>query len=201
MNDWNIQSRSRACQTCESSFSDKELYHTLLFEVRGGFERVDVCGRCWEEQHRHGAADRKGFISHWQGNFTVPPPAPPEPIQRDNAESLLRRLTERADSVWQPAAFILAVMLERKRILKIRQQWVQDGRRVFIYELARTGEVFSVPDPELRLDQLEKVQQDVTALLEHGLPEDRVPAPPVESVPVEATDSPEVELSAPNPAS
>jgi hypothetical protein len=174
MNEWNIQSRARTCQSCGRAFADQEMYHTLLFEQRFGFERQDVCGACWEEQHRHGAADRKGFISHWQGTFLQPPPAPPDPIQRDSAESLLRRLTELNAAEWQPAAFILAVMLERKRILKIRDQVRQEGQRIFVYELGRTGELFTVPDPQLRLDQLEAVQRSVAQLLEHGLPEDSV---------------------------
>lgn len=175
MNDWNIQGRARACQACGRAFADREVYHTLLFEQRHGHERQDVCGACWEEQFRHGAMDRKGFVSHWQGAFCVPPPPPPEPIQRDNAESLLRRLTERNDPAWHPAAFILAVMLERKRILRNREQLRQDGRRVFVYELPRTGEIFSLPDPELQLDQLQTVQQDVAMLLEHGLPQEASP--------------------------
>ncbi|MBX3746545.1 MAG: hypothetical protein KF833_14650 [Verrucomicrobiae bacterium] len=177
MNDWNIQSRARACQTCGNAFADQEPYHTLLFERRSGFERLDVCVTCWADQHQHGAADRKGYISHWQGLFTVPPAAPPEPIQRDNAETLLRRLTERNQPAWQPAAFILAVMLERKRVLKIRETLRAEGRRVFVYERPGTGEMFTVPDPQLRLDQLEQVQRDVAHLLEHGLPPEAGPAP------------------------
>lgn len=175
MNDWNIQSRARVCQTCGRTFADRENYHTLLFEQRSGFERLDVCGQCWDEQHRHGAADRKGFVSHWQGIFALPPPPPPEPIQRDNAETLLRRLVERNDPELQPAAFILAVMLERKRVLRLREQRRQNGRRTFVYEFPRTGDLFAIPDPALQLDQLEKVQHDVARLLESGLPPEGQP--------------------------
>jgi hypothetical protein len=60
-------------------------------------------------------------------------------------------------------------MLERKRILKVKEQIVRDGKRVFIYEQPGTGDVFTIADPDLRLDQLEAVQRDVGALLEHGL--------------------------------
>jgi hypothetical protein len=40
---------------------------------------------------------------------------------------------------------------------------------VFIYEQPGTGDVFTIADPDLRLDQLETVQRDVAGLLEHGL--------------------------------
>lgn len=180
MNDWNIQARSRLCQGCGRAFADRESYHTLLFEQRSGLERLDVCGGCWEGEHRNGAKERKGFISHWQGVFLAPAAAPPEAIRKDSAEALLRRLLELKDPVWQPAAFILAVMLERKRVLKTREQIRANGKRTFVYEVPKTGEVFVVADPALQLHQLAQVQHDVAHLLEHGLPGDAVSAAPVE---------------------
>jgi hypothetical protein len=60
-------------------------------------------------------------------------------------------------------------MLERKRILKVKEQIVRDGKRVFIYEQPKTGDIFTIADPNLRLDQLEEVQRDVAMLLEQGL--------------------------------
>jgi hypothetical protein len=50
---------------------------------------------------------------------------------------------------------------------------------VFIYEQPATGDVFTITDPQLRLDQLEEVQRAVATLLEHGLD---APAPVVEAV-------------------
>ena len=60
-------------------------------------------------------------------------------------------------------------MLERKRILKVKEQIARDGQRVFIYEQPKTGDIFTIADPNLRLDQLEEVQRDVAMLLEQGL--------------------------------
>ena len=174
MNEWNIQSRARACAACGKSFADKETYHTLLFDEKQDFRRSDVCAACWQIQFSDGARERKGFVSYWQGVYEAPVQAP-EAIRKDTAESLLRKLVELNDPQHIPAGFILAVMLERKRILKVREQLVRDGRRVFVYEQPGTGDVFTIVDPGLRLDQLEQVQRDVAALLEHGL---NPPAPP-----------------------
>jgi hypothetical protein len=71
-------------------------------------------------------------------------------------------------------------MLERKRLLKIKEQLVRDGQRVFVYEQPATGDVFTIIDPALQLNQLEQVQHDVAALLEHGLnPPPPEPSPTV----------------------
>jgi hypothetical protein len=46
---------------------------------------------------------------------------------------------------------------------------VREGRRVFIYEQPQTGDLFTITDPQLRLDQLDQVQRDVATLLENGV--------------------------------
>lgn len=183
MNEWNIQSRAAACQSCGQPFADKQPLHTLLFDERAeDLHRMDVCQNCWQNQFNDGARERKGFISHWQTVFTAPAPVV-EAIQKDTAETLLRKLIEQNDPRYAPAGFILAVMLERKRILKVKEQITRDSRRVFIYEQPKTGDIFTIADPNLRLDQLEQVQRDVAQLLEHGLdppaPEPQ-PVPPAE---------------------
>jgi hypothetical protein len=168
MTEWNIQSRAHVCAACGRPFADREAFHTLLFDEKAGFERSDICEACWRAQYSEGGRERKGFVSYWQGVYEAPPP-PSEPIQRETAESLLRKLVELNDPRYIPAGYILAVMLERKRLLKVKEQIVREGGRVFIYEQPRTGDVFTIVDPGLQLNQLEQVQHDVAALLEHGL--------------------------------
>jgi hypothetical protein len=166
--EWNIQSRGHGCEACGKPFADQEAYHTLLFDETADFRRSDVCVACWRDQYGDGARDRKGFVSCWQGVYEAPPP-PTEAIKKETAETLLRKLIELNDPQYIPAGYILAVMLERKRLLKIKEQIQRDGRRIFVYEQPRTGDVFTIVDPALRLDQLEQVQRDVGTLLEQGL--------------------------------
>ena len=198
MTDWNIQSRAHACQACSATFVDKQPYHTLLFDERQGYQRVDVCEACWAAQYSQGASDRKGFISHWQGVYAAPPVGEPEPIKKETAETLLRKLVEKQEPEHAAACYILAVMLERKRLLKVQSQLKQDGRRVFVYEQPKTGDLFTIPDPDLQLDQLEAVQRDVAHLLEHGLetPAPETAAPTPEAAAAEETDVPVTEAAA-----
>jgi hypothetical protein len=179
MTEWNIQSRAHACAGCGNRFASGEVYHTLLFDERAQFRRSDVCQPCWEGQFSQGARERKGFVSYWQGVYEAPPPHPPEPIQKENAESLLRKLIELDDPRFIPAGYILAVMLERKRLLKVKEQLQREGRRVLVYEHPKTGDLFTIVDPGLQLNQLESVQRDVAALLEQGLN----PPPPAQAAP------------------
>lgn len=189
MNEWNIQSRAHACQSCLKPFADKQLYHTLLFNEKSELRRLDVCDVCWKSQFSEGGTDKKNVISRWQGIYETPPAAPPDAIEKENAETLLRKLIELNDPKHGAVCYILAVMLERKRLLKIKEQLRRDGQRVFIYEQPKTGDIFTITDPNLQLNQLEEVQRDVAQLLEHGLN----PPAPVEAVPVENVSSDVVE--------
>ncbi len=198
MTEWNIQSRAHACEACGRVFVDQQTYHTLLFDERSGFRRSDICQDCWQAQYSEGARDRKGFVSYWHGIYEAPPP-PTEAIQKETAESLLRKVIESNDPHYGPASYILAVMLERKRVLKVKEQVVRDGQRVFIYEQPKTGDIFTIVDPNLQLNQLESVQHDVAALLERGLNPPN-PTPPPVAEPASETAGPELEAS-PEPAS
>jgi hypothetical protein len=191
MTEWNIQSRAHACEACGKHFVDKETYHTLLFDEKADFRRSDICEGCWQKQYSEGARERKGFVSYWHGVYHAPPP-PNEPIKKENAESLLRKIIELNDPQYIPAAYILAVMLERKRLLKVKEQLVREGQRAFIYEQPSSGDVFTIVDPNLQLNQLETVQRDVAALLEHGFnpqPAQPEPAP----APAEGTGEPSLQ--------
>jgi hypothetical protein len=191
MNDWNIQARSHACQACEKPFADKEPCQTLLLAERHQYVRMDVCTKCWETQYGEGATDRKGFISQWQSIYHTPPDAPPEPIQRETAEDLLRKLITAGKPKDGPVCYILAVMLERKRILKVKEQFQRDGARVFIYEQPRTGDLFTITDPNLHFDQLEQVQHDISQLLNPQTPSAPAPnATPDPAVAVAAEPAP-----------
>lgn len=179
MNEWNIQSRAHACTACEKPFADKQSYHTVLFDDHAEFRRHDLCENCWQRDFGPAARDKKGFISYWHGTYEAPPRAE-EVVPKENAETLLRKLIELNDPHYASAAYILAVMLERKRLLKVKEQIVRDGQRIFIYEQPKTGDVFTITDPALQLNQLDAVQRDVAHLLEHGL------TAPAEATPTDA---------------
>ena len=168
MSEWKIRPRAAVCRACGVSFSDGQVYHTLLFDERREYSRTDVCQGCWDGQYGHGAVDRKGFVSHWRAKFSSPP-STPEPVQRETAETALRKLVELGERRHRSACFILAAMLERKRVLRVREEVVREGWRVFVYEHGKSGDVFAVYDPGLKLVELAAVQKDVAELLRIGV--------------------------------
>ena len=170
-NDWTIQSRSIHCATTGAAFAEGEYFYTLLFHEKDGFRREDLC----EEAFKNRAESPVPF-SFWRSKFEPPQAAPPEPVSKQNAEDLLRAYMLESGPDHANARYILALMLERKRILReVEVKRGDDGSLTRIYERAKTGEVFIIPDPQLRLDQVEQLQMQVAALL--GAPAPAAPAP------------------------
>lgn len=161
--DWDIKPLSNVCGGCNAPFEDRQPYFSVLTFGNEGYARSDYCQKCSQS-----GKNSDSSYSFWQGIYKAPPPKPEEPVKKETAESLLRRLME-GDSTKKNVIYILGVMLERKRIFIERDVRVNDdGNMVRVYEHRKTGETFLITDPRLRLDQLAEVQREVVAMLESG---------------------------------
>ena len=160
-NDWTIQSRSTQCAATGREFAEGEHFYTLLFDEKAGFRREDLS----EEAFKARNESIRPF-SFWKSKFEPPPPAAPEAVSKQTAEDLLRSYMLESGPEHSNARYVLALMLERKRLLKeIEVKRSADGSLTRIYERVKTGEVFIIPDPQLRLDQVEELQMQVAGLL------------------------------------
>jgi hypothetical protein len=180
---WNLKSRAHACARTERPFVEGEQFHTAIYfdSNTGEFLRRDICLEAWEEE----VAERQPFSS-WKASYVKPDPGnkvKAEFANREGAEELLRRLVEEDEPHTQHARYILALMLERKKQLVQKEvKYVEDGS-LLIYEHRRSGEVYIIRDPELRLDEIEAVQEEVAVLLGFGLPGDAAAPPAAPSPP------------------
>jgi hypothetical protein len=159
-NEWAITHRADICAVTHRPFVAGEYFYTLLYHSADGYRRQDLSEEAWRNRNENIQP-----FSFWKARYEPLPPKPPETLPRENAEQLFRRLIA-SEKPPANACYVLAAMLERKRVLKqIKTESRNDGRRVSIYEQPATGDVFVVPDPQLRLDELEIVQGEVAQLL------------------------------------
>lgn len=175
--DWNIRTRGTTCKASEQPFEDGiEVYSRLVFGEEG-YVREDYSSDAWNE------ALKTGAMSVWKNRYRVPTPeAEQKAVRKETAESLLRQLIETEDEANRNVIFILAVMLERQRILVERDvHQREDQVKIRIYEHRKSGESFVIPDPELKLAELEEVQTDVMQRLGIPPPESAEEAPAAEN--------------------
>lgn len=180
---WNIKSRAHVCAGTGRPFQEGEVFHTALFEAEDGIlERRDYSTEAWEAE---GGPATTAF-SHWRATYS--PPAreeKSEPVRKENAEELLRRLVAEDEAHTENARFILAVMLERQKILRQTDSHKVGETKLLIYEHRKSGDVLLIRDPEIPLSDVDRVQSEVTLLLDQEAP------PAAETEAPAATDSPE----------
>jgi len=159
-NEWAITHRADACAITHRPFVPGEYFYTLLYHGVEGYRREDLSEEAWQNRNENIQP-----FSFWKSRYEPVPQKSPEPLPRESAEQLFRRLIASKNPPAN-ACYVLAAMLERKRILKqVKIESRDAGRRVLIYEQPATGDVFVVPDPQLRLGELETVQNEVAQLL------------------------------------
>ena len=166
LQDWTIQARTNHCDVTGEPFAEGEPFYTLLYRDRhDALSRRDVSVAGWR-QLRADARTARPF-SFWRSKFTPPAPPAPEALPRADAESLLRRFLADNRPGHGRVIYILALMLERKRLLRQTDAQTDPftGQRLLFYEHVKTGESFVVLDPGVRLDQLGDVQREVADLL------------------------------------
>ena len=163
--DWNIRSRGHVCTVCHRPLVDKSPVVSALREVSGGYERWDCHPECWKTAER----DWEPF-SLWDGVYAAPVrEEKKEPVKKEDAGELLRQLVTLDDPAMKNVVYVLAVMLERSRILverdakEVGEGAVREIRRV--YEDRKQGDTFVILDPRLRLENLAEVQRQVVSLL------------------------------------
>lgn len=160
--EWNIRSRGHVCSFCQKPLVDRAPVVSALRETPGGYERFDCHPECWKTAER----DWQPF-SQWDGVYFAPVKTEKkEALKKEDAGELLRKLMTLDDPAMKNVVYVLAVMLERSKILVERDSKEQeDGTIRRVYEDRKQGDTFVILDPRLRLENLGEVQQQVVALL------------------------------------
>jgi len=159
--EWNIKSRGHVCSICSKPLADRSIVVSALKETPGGYERYDCHPECWKSQPR----DWTPF-SLWDGVYAAPVrEEKKEALKKEDAGEILRKLVVLDDPAMKNVIYVLAVMLERSKILVERDaKPVGEGIRR-VYEDRKNGDTFVILDPRLRLENIAAVQQQVVALL------------------------------------
>ena len=165
---WNIKSRAHSCHASGQHFTEGEVFYTALFETKDGvLERRDYSVAAWDGPD---SPVDKAF-SYWRTSYTPPQrEEKSDTMRKMNAEELLRRLITDDESHTENARFILAVMLERQKILRQTDARQIGETRLLIYEHRKSGDVLMVRDPEIPLADVDKVQAEVILLLGQETP-------------------------------
>jgi len=188
---WHVRSRARECAATQHRFNDGEKIITALFPdpESSGYLRRDYCVEGWEARN----ADTEIPFSFWRSVYSVPDSeSKVDPMEKLSPEELLERLIEEDQEHTENTRYILAVMLERQKLLRETDSQLTPHGILRVYEHRKNGQVYLVRDPNIPLADVENVQQEVFILLENN---GRLPEPVLELVdevdPIDPVDEPE----------
>jgi len=191
--DWKIRSRAHRCIDTDRPFEDGERVCTGIFAdpESDGYLRKDYCLEAWNR-----LKDSLQPYSFWQATYRVPEEEPDaEDLGKESPEAMLRRMIDEDESHTENARYILVLMLERKKILIPVDTQEMESRRMLFYEHKENGDVFVVADPQLRLDEVAQIQEEVALLLQgkrsttEGDTPPEVPADPAAAGEADGDDS------------
>lgn len=165
---WSIRSRAHECALTGRPFEDGESFHTAIYfdPQENGYVRRDICNEAWKQE-----IEERKPVASWKTIYQkVIVEARPEIAPKESAQELLQRFIEEGDPMTENARYILALMLERKRQIVQTAEKEVDGVKMLFYENKKTGEIFIVRDPELKLDEVAQIQEEVATILAFGGP-------------------------------
>lgn len=186
---WHVRSRSRECCSTQRPFTDGETIVTALYPdpESSGYIRRDICLDAWSALPE----DAEKPFSFWKTTFSAPNGNDaPDVVEKLSPEEILHRLVGEDEDHTENTRYILAVMLERRKLLRETDRQATPNGILRIYEHRKTGEIFLIRDPNIPLSEVEAVQKEVFELLENN---GRLPSPVVPDLEetVEPADAPE----------
>lgn len=175
---WHVRSRSRECAATQRPFADGEPIITALYPdpESSGYLRRDYSIDAWDGL----TADTEKPFSFWKTNFSAPSGTDNTNAEEKlSPEEILNRLVEEDQDHTENTRYILAVMLERRKILRETDSQRTPTGILRVYEHRKNGTIYLIRDPDIPLSQVEAVQNEVIVLLENN---GRIPTPIIEEI-------------------
>ncbi len=185
---WSIKIRARECAATGEPFEAGQKIRAAIFPdpESSGYLRKDFALDAWESRE-----EKEPPFSTWI--TTYEPPVLEEKVEDvvdQDPESLLRKMVEEDEAHTENVRYILAVMLERQKLLRETDTQEVPTGKLRVYEHRKTGDVFIIKDPQIPLSDVDKVQAEVKQMLDPD-PEPEAEVKPESEDPKEAVEVPD----------
>jgi len=157
--DWRIGKKGRACAGCGAAFPYDVPFHSAIYLEKEGFLRRDLCAACF-------GANPASPFSQWVA--VIPKPEPRKRVfDLGLAAEFLRRLAAEGDPARAPLAHLLALLLVRKRLIRL-SDLPGDGPPRARVEFHDGREPLEIPAPRLSEDDVPSLREELGRLLDLG---------------------------------
>lgn len=160
--DWEISRPTGKCAVTERVLGEGECYFAALFETPEGLVRRDYAEAVW-------TGPPEGCFCHWRGRVPVREKKATTivAVDRELLLQIFMRLEDAESEAQRQFRFVLALLLMRKRVLKLENTVREAGQEY--WELRVVGDesatTHRVLNPRLSPQQVDRLNAQVLALL------------------------------------
>lgn len=154
MIDYQIQPSTRRCSLSGRELQPGERYYSVLLEEGGKFLRKDYSVEAWQ-------GPPEGAFSFWMGRLAPPQGKRRQPIDDEMLMECFQRLEGQLEDSRVRFRYVVALLLLRRRRLKIEETRREGAQEMLILRCTRTGVRHMVVNPDLTDEELAAVQDDV----------------------------------------
>jgi len=161
---WSIRSRAKECAVSGVAFEPGQKIRAAIFPDpdSSGYLRRDFTVEAWAAREQEDTP-----FSTWLTTYHPPViEEKAEDVVEQDPETLLRRMIEEDEEHTENARYILAVMLERQKLLRETDTQQIPSGLLRVYEHRKTGDVFIIKDPQIPLSDVDRVQEEIRELLD-----------------------------------
>ena len=158
--DWRIGKKGRACAACAKPFPYDTPFHSAIFFEGENFQRRDLCAACFTAK-----AAAEPPYSSW--TTTLPKPEDRHRVfDLGLAAEFLRKLASEADPARAPLAHLLALLLVRKRAIRLLDLPADAGGPRARIEFHDGREPLEIPAPPLTEANVPALREELGHLLD-----------------------------------
>jgi hypothetical protein len=165
---WKIPSATRRCAACQADLPTGELVTTIFRLQPEGPERRDLCAACGQ------AGENLADAFFWRHRLSASDARRPV-VDYALLRELFTRMLQRGDEIYRRLSYLVALVLIRKRYLRLHGFEVREGREVMVVSRAAGEPGFDVPAPFLSAEDMVAVREHLTRLLQADVVEGDLP--------------------------
>lgn len=158
MTEYQIQASTRRCALTDRELKPGERFYSVILDQGGKFLRQDYSAEAWQ-------GPPPEAFSFWQGKLGADAKPRKQPIDDEMLTDCFARLENETDQGKVGFRYVLALLLLRRKRMRLDETKRQDGQEILHLRCLKTGTRYRVTDPQLNDDELNAVQDDVFQVL------------------------------------
>lgn len=170
MDDWKLPSGTERCSACAAELQVGQPVTSVIRLAAAGPGRQDLCATCGQAV----AGEAEVFFWRRKRPLTSERKAV---VDYTMLRELFTRLLERPGELYARLSYLIALVLIRKRHLRLQAFELRGGREVMLVTRGAGTPSIEVPAPFLTPEDMLSVREHLNRLLQADLPDDLLAAP------------------------